>query len=77
LNSSNDRRLSEKDDIKNDPSEQAGGSASVGVEYGKGSICIHYVWISSVEPCPPHPQQPCTCQHQKDVVWRKPFPVLV
>jgi len=44
LNNSNNRRLSEKDDIKNDPSEQAGGSASVGVEYGKGSICIHYSW---------------------------------
>jgi len=57
------KKVFEKYDIKNDLSEHASGSASVSVEDDKGSIYIHFVWISSIEPYQPHPQQSYICLH--------------
>ena len=75
LNSTNDRRLLEEDNIKPGPDEEAGGGTDVGVENCHGGVGVSCVRVSSVEPCPSQPQQPRPSKHQQHIVWWKPLPV--
>ena len=76
LNCADDRGFTEEDDVEDEPRQQACGGAHVGVQHSQGGIDADHVGVASVEPGPAHPQQPCSCQHKKDIVWREPFPVL-
>lgn len=66
----------EEDNVEPSPDEEAGGGADVGVEDGHGGVDVGRVRVTSVEPCPPHPQQSGTGQHQQHVVRWEPLPVL-
>ena len=69
--------LAEENSVKNEPRQQAGGGADVGVKDGQRCVDARHVRISAVESRPPHPQQPRSCQHHHHVVRRwKPLPVL-
>ena len=56
LSGADDGWLLEEYDVQEQPSEQASGSADVGVEHGKRGINTGHVRITTVEPGPPHPQ---------------------
>ena len=77
LDSADNRGFAEEGEVEEEPGEEAGGSADVGVQHGQGGVYARRVRIASVEPRPPHPQQPRPRQHQQNVVRREPLPVLV
>ena len=56
LNSTDDRRLLEENDVEASPDEEAGGGADVGVEHGDGGVNVGGVRVPAVESSPPHPQ---------------------
>nr|ACL53036.1 unknown [Zea mays] len=76
LDGADDGGLLEEDDVEAGPDEEAGGGADVGVDHGDGGVDVGGVGVSAVEASPAHPQDAGAGEHEQDVVWREPLPVL-
>ncbi len=67
--------FAEENDVKNCPCEETHGCTHIGVDDGDGGIHIGGIRVSSVESCPPQPQQSCSCQHEQHVVGWEPLSI--
>jgi hypothetical protein len=77
LDSSNNGRLLEEDDIQSSPGEQRNSSSNVGVENGSAGIWRGGIWITSVEAVPADPEDTAADQSEENVVRLEVLTILL